>query len=96
MKKLTALYVFLFMCFSPAVLAADKDAAPVAADDAEIQKAEQIIEMTENKVILNIQKQPLNENSSQRIILKKNWFIVNVQVNGKVKIQPLKATYEVE
>ena len=31
-----------------------------------------------------------------RIILKKNWFIVNVQVNGKVKIQPLKATYEVE
>lgn len=96
MKKLTAFYVFLFMCFAPAVFAADENAAPVAADDAEIQKAEQIIEMTENKVILNIQKQPLNENSSQRIILKKNWFIVNVQVNGKVKIQPLKATYEVE
>ena len=55
----------------------------------EIGNAEQIIEMTENKVILNIQKQPLNENSKQKIVL-------NVNVNGKVKVNPLANTYEVE
>ena len=58
--------------------------------------AEQIIEMTENKVILNIQKQPLNENSKQKIVLKKNWFVVNINVNGKVKVNPLTNIYEVD
>lgn len=58
--------------------------------------AEQIIEMTENKVILNIQKQPLNENSRQKIVLKKNWFVMNINVNGKVKVNPLANTYEVD
>ena len=62
----------------------------------ETQTAEQIIEMTENKVILNVMKQPMNQNSKQKIVLKKNWFVVNVQVNGKLKVQPLSATYEVE
>ena len=58
--------------------------------------AEQIVEMTENKVILNIQKQPLNETSKQKIVLKKNWFVVNININGKVKVNPLTNTYEVE
>lgn len=62
----------------------------------ETVQAEQVVEMTENKVILNIMKQPMNQNSKQRIVMKKNWFVVNVPVNGKIKVQPLKATYEVE
>jgi len=68
----------------------------VATAEEQIVQAEQTIEMTENKVLINIQKQPLNENSKQKIVLKKNWFVVNVQVNGKVKVQPITGTYEVE
>lgn len=66
------------------------------ADEVANADAEQIIEMSENKVILNIQKQPLNEQSKQKIVLKKNWFVVNINVNGKVKVNPLANTYEVE
>lgn len=66
------------------------------ADEVANSDAEQIIEMSENKVILNIQKQPLNEQSKQKIVLKKNWFVVNINVNGKVKVNPLANTYEVE
>ena len=62
----------------------------------DISDAEQIIEMTQNKVIVNIQKQPLNERSKQKIVLKKNWFVLNIQVNGKVKINPVTSTYEVQ
>lgn len=60
------------------------------------EPAEQVIEMSQNKIIVNVQKQPLNENSHQKIILKKNWFVVNIQVNGKVKVNPLTNTYEVQ
>lgn len=66
------------------------------ADEVANADAEQVIEMSENKVILNIQKQPLNEQSKQKIVLKKNWFVVNINVNGKVKVNPLANTYEVE
>lgn len=66
------------------------------ADEIVNTDAEQIIEMSENKVILNIQKQPLNEQSKQKIVLKKNWFVVNINVNGKVKVNPLANSYELE
>lgn len=66
------------------------------ADEVVNADAEQIIEMSENKVILNIQKQPLNEQSRQKIVLKKNWFVVNINVNGKVKVNPLANSYELE
>ena len=58
--------------------------------------AEQVIEMEENKLIVNVLKQPLNENSKQRIIMRKNWFVLNIGVNGKVKVNPLLNEYEVE
>lgn len=58
--------------------------------------ANQEIKATENKLVVVVQKQPLNENSNQVVILKKNWLGVFIQVNGKVKIQPLTNTYEVE
>ena len=86
MKKLLIILILMIAC-----------SHSVFADEiAEKNNAEQVIEMTENKVILNIQKQPLNENSKQKIVLKKNWFVVNVNVNGKVKVNPLANTYEVE
>lgn len=58
--------------------------------------AEQVFEIRENKVVVNVLKQPLNENSKQKIIMKKNWFVLNIGINGKVKVQPLTSTYEVE
>lgn len=60
------------------------------------EPAEQIIEMVQNKIIVNVQKQPLNEKSHQKIVLKKNWFVFNLQLNGKVKVNPLTNTYEVQ
>ena len=58
--------------------------------------AEQVIEMKENKLIVNVLKQPLNENSRQKIIMRKNWFVLNIGINGKVKVNPLANTYEVQ
>jgi len=101
MKKFMSVYVFLLFVLSSPVFAADEVAAESAGNVAEAQEeitndAIQIIEMEENKVILNIQKQPLNEQSKQKLLLKKNWFVVNVNINGKVKVQPITGTYEVE
>ena len=74
-----------------------EDTASADAEVAETSpEAIQEIEMRENKVIINVQKQPLNENSKQKIVLKKNWFVVNIQVNGKVKVRPMQMQYEVE
>lgn len=69
-----------------------------ATENSEIlnSEAEQVFEMKENKVVVNVLKQPLNENSKQKIILKKNWFVVNIGINGKVKVNPISATYEVQ
>lgn len=87
MKKRILIALFLIMTCSKVCF---------ADEIADNYNAEQIIEMTENKVILNIQKQPLNENSKQKIVLKKNWFVVNINVNGKVKVNPLTNVYEVD
>ena len=95
MKKLSFLFGILFFC-GQVVFATENLAELTNTNNVVSDKATQVIEMTENKVILNIQKQPLNENSKQKIVLKKNWFVVNINVNGKVKVNPLANTYEVE
>lgn len=59
-------------------------------------QANQIIEMVDNKINVIVMKQPLNESSNQKITLKRNWLGVYVQINGKVKVNPLTHTYEVE
>lgn len=56
----------------------------------------QVIEMQDNKINVIVMKQPLNEKSNQKIVLKRNWFGVYVQINGKVKVNPLTNTYEVQ
>ncbi len=88
MKKFNLLIAIFFIAMLPCFAEEVKDNEDVA--------AEQVIEMIENKVIFNLQKQPLNENSHQKIIMKKNWFVINNNINGKIKIQPVKANYEVE
>ena len=92
MKKILTVLTVLLVC-SNFAFASEIETKEISAEKPD---AEQIIEMTEYKVNLNIQKQPLNENSKQKIVLKKNWFVVNINVNGKVKVNPLANTYEVE
>lgn len=85
MKKLFILFVlpfFIQQC--------------LLADEIKEKVAEQEIIATDNKIVVVVQKQPLNENSNQTVILKKNWLGVYIQVNGKVKVNPLANTYEVE
>ena len=50
----------------------------------------------ENQREYYLREKPLNEKSNQQIILRRNWLGVYVQVNGKVKVNPLTNTYEVE
>ena len=47
----------------------------------EIQKAQQ--KTDDNIAVISVQKQPLNENSKQKIT--KNIACISIQVNGKVK-----------
>ncbi len=86
MKKYIALG--LFFC-SPIVFAGDME-------NEISDRSIQVIEMEENKINVIVMKQPLNEKSNQKIILKRNWLGVYVQINGKVKVNPLTSTYEVQ
>lgn len=86
MKKILAVLTALLVCSNLQCTANELDSA----------QAQQFVEMTNNKVVVNVQKQPLNENSNQSIVLKKNWFVVNIQINGKVKVKPMQMQYEVE
>jgi len=91
-KKLTAILGILLLCTQSALA---EEIHPIV-EESKTSPANQSIEMIENKIIVNVQKQPMNENSNQNIVLKKNWFVVNIQVNGKVKVKPLQMEYEVE
>lgn len=86
MKKILAALTVLLVCSNLQCTANEPDST----------QAQQFVEMTNNKVVVNVQKQPLNEYSNQSIVLKKNWFVVNIQINGKVKVKPMQMQYEVE
>lgn len=75
MKKYIALG--LLFC-SPIVFAGDME-------NEISDRSIQVIEMEENKINVIVMKQPLNEKSNQKIMLKRNWLGVYVQINGKVK-----------
>lgn len=75
------------------------DALEVVADETVetvAEQANQVIEMEDNKINVIVMKQPLNEKSNQVVRLRRNWLGVYIQVNGKVKVNPLTNTYEVE
>ena len=67
MKKLSILLSLLF-CFTPIAFA---------------ENANQEINIEQNKAVVSVQKQPINEASAQKQNVKSNWFCIIVQVNGK-------------
>ncbi len=97
MKKLGIILGILFFC-TQIVFAADDTSLSdeTSTETVEEKMANQIIEMEDNKINVIVMKQPLNEQSNQVIRLKRNWLGVYVQVNGKVKVNPITSTYEVE
>lgn len=54
-------------------------ALPVVAEE-----ANQAITLEDNKAVITVQKQPNDEKSTQKQDVKRNWFCIIVQVNGKV------------
>lgn len=54
-------------------------ALPVMAEE-----ANQTIKLEDNKAVITVQKQPNDEKSAQKQDVKRNWFCIIVQVNGKV------------
>ncbi len=106
MKKL---FILALLLFAPlGVLAeevADEVAGPEVTEkveevsevaEAENEKTNQVIEMEDNKINIIVMKQPLNEKSNQVVRLRRNWLGVYIQVNGKIKVNPLANTYEVQ
>ena len=50
-----------------------------------LANANQEIIIEDNKAVVSIQKQPVDEKSAQKQDVKRNWFCIVIQVNGKVK-----------
>ena len=73
MKNLAIILSILFFC-----------GQTVLADDITVN-ANQEINIEDNKAVVSIQKQPVDEKSTQKQAVKNNWFCIVVQVNGKVK-----------
>ena len=73
MKKLSIILALLFFC------------TQVVFANEVINTANQDIVIEDNKAVFTIQKQPNDENSMQKQEVKRNWFCIVIQVNGKVK-----------
>lgn len=86
MKKILPLLAMCIFCTMPALADEIKD----------IEPANEVVNAQDNKIVVVVQKQPLNERSNQKVILKRNWIGVYIQINGKVKVNPLTNTYEVQ
>ena len=56
----------------------------VLADEV-VASANQEIVIEDNKAVFTVQKQPNDEKSVQKQDVKRNWFCIVIQVNGKVK-----------
>lgn len=50
----------------------------------ETQQANQELNTEDNKAVIMVQKQPEDEMSTQKQDVKRNWFCIVIQVNGKV------------
>lgn len=73
MKKLAFILGLLLFC-SQVVFAGEV-----------VNTANQDIVIEDNKAVFTIQKQPNDENSMQKQDVKRNWFCIVIQINGKVK-----------
>lgn len=86
MKKILPLLALCIFCTLPTLADEIKD----------VESANEVINAQDNKIVVVVQKQPLNERSNQKVIIKRNWLGVYIQINGKVKVNPLTSTYEVQ
>ena len=43
----------------------------------------QVLEKRDNKANITFMKQPLTQESQQKVIIEKNWFCINIVTNGK-------------
>lgn len=50
-----------------------------------LANANQEINIEDNKAVIAVQKQPVDEKSAQKQNVGRNWFCIVIQVNGKVK-----------
>lgn len=46
---------------------------------------EQTSKLEDNKSVISIQKQPTTKQSAQKQDVKRNWFCIIIQVNGKIQ-----------
>ena len=57
----------------------------------------QVLEKRENKANITFMKQPLTQNSQQKVIIEKNWFCINIINNGKaIKVKKDKNEQDAE
>lgn len=82
------LFLILFCFFNSMAFADDN----ILKNDS--SQAIQEIQANDNKIVVVVQKVPINEAANQKVILKKNWLGVYIQINGK--INPNSASYEVQ
>lgn len=73
MKKLAIILSLMFFCGQTVF-------ANNMADN-----ANQEINIEDNKAVVSVQKQPIDDKSAQKQSVKNNWFCIVVQVNGKIK-----------
>jgi hypothetical protein len=72
--RILSIAIFLFFLFGQVVFANEN-----------LANANQEINIEDNKAVLAIQKQPVDEKSAQKQNVGRNWFCIVIQVNGKVK-----------
>ncbi len=72
MKKIFLSVAACIVLFSSAALAEEASSL-----------SEQTLKFDENKAAIAVQKQPSTDSHNQKAEVKKNWFCIIIQVNGK-------------
>lgn len=71
MKKLLLVLSMLILCYQTAL--------------AEENNANQINLVEDNRAVISLQKQPVTDKTAQKQDVKRNWFCIVIQINGKIQ-----------
>ena len=71
MKKLLLVLSMLILCYQTAL--------------AEENNANQINLVEDNRAVISLQKQPVTDKTVQKQDVKRNWFCIVIQINGKIQ-----------
>lgn len=71
MKKLLLVLSMLTLCYQTAL--------------AEENNANQINLVEDNRAVISLQKQPVTDKTAQKQDVKRNWFCIVIQINGKIQ-----------